>query len=166
MSETPTDSGTPTDHAASPVFRLIYRSHNLIPGTERKTALGILFSEARSNNKKKNITGALLIHDDWFVQTLEGDEQAVQALYDHIAKDPRHSNVTLMETGNVPGRVFSRWSMAEVAESPAKPDVFLIAHTDGISPAAGHPTTPEQESVLNIMRAAARGESEVSGSTH
>ena len=54
------------------VFRLIYRSRDLIPPDTRKTELGALFSEARSNNKKQDITGALLVHGDWFAQVLEG----------------------------------------------------------------------------------------------
>jgi len=44
---------------ADGVFRLIYRSRDLIPADDRKTELGSLFSAARSNNKKQDITGAL-----------------------------------------------------------------------------------------------------------
>ncbi len=48
--------------------------------------------------------------------------------------------------------------MAKVANDGER-DIPLIAHTDGISPAAGRGTTPEQEDVLDMMRAAARGAS-------
>ena len=137
-------------------FRLIYRSRNLIPEPARKAELGELFTVARSNNKKQHITGALLLSGDWFVQTLEGDETAVRTLFDHIQHDPRHESVAVIDTRTVPGPLFSRWAMARVAEE-GESDIPLIAHTDGISPAAGHPTTAEQEQVLDIMRAAARG---------
>lgn len=148
-----------SDQVSADSFRLMYRSRDLIPPEDRKVALGALFSEARSQNKKQNISGALLISDQWFVQTLEGDEDAVRALYARIKSDPRHDSVSLLSAETVPDRVFSRWSMARVADEPDEPDTFLLAHRDGISPAASLQPTPEQDHVLDIMRAAARGES-------
>jgi hypothetical protein len=142
--------------AESRTFRLIYRSHNRIPAEQRKVELGTLFTEARSNNKRQHITGALLLAGDWFVQTLEGDETAVRALYSRIATDPRHDAVSLLDARLVDEPAFPRWSMASVSTDGAEPDTYLIAHQDGISPAAGRGSTPEQESVLGTMREAAR----------
>lgn len=56
--------------------------------------------------------------------------------------------------------MFARWSMARVA-ADGESDIPLIAHTDGISPAAGRGTTPEQDRLLATMRAAARAEAPV-----
>lgn len=150
------------DEAASdgPTFRLIYRSHNRIPEGQRKIALGALFTKARSNNKKRNITGALLLHGDYFVQALEGDEDAVRTLYARIEKDVRHDHVSVIETGVVDARLFSKWAMAKVA-ADGEPDIALIAHVDGIHRAARRTTTEDQESVLAVMREAARGDSHV-----
>ena len=47
--------------------------------------------------------------------------------------------------------------MARVS-ADGEPDIPLIAHVDGISPAASRGTTPEQEAVLDVMRAATRNE--------
>jgi Sensors of blue-light using FAD len=141
--------------AATETFRLIYRSRNLIPEDQRKTELGSLFGQARSNNKRQGITGALLLSDDWFVQTLEGDEEAVRALFDQIEKDSRHGSVAVIETGRAV-RVFSKWAMARVAADGER-DIALIAHVDGIHRAAPQRTTGDQESVLDVMRSAARG---------
>jgi FAD-dependent sensor of blue light len=135
-------------------FRLMYRSRNRIPEPDRKIELGTLFSTARRNNKKAGLTGALLLTGDWFVQVLEGDEPTVRALFDTISKDPRHDSVTLLDSGDVGDRVFARWSMAKVAED-GEPDIPLIAHEDGIAPAAGRGTTPAQHKLLGAMRAAA-----------
>ena len=54
----------------------------------------------------------------------------------------------------VSGRVFGHWSMARVSED-GEPDIPLIAHTDGISPAAGRRISPEAAQVLDVMREAA-----------
>jgi hypothetical protein len=136
------------------VFRLIYRSRNLVPPDDRKAELGTLFSTARSNNKKQDITGALLVHGDWFAQVLEGDEAPVRALFARIEQDGRHDNVSVLKSGSA-DRVFGRWAMARVS-AEGEPDIPLIAHRDGISPAAGRGTSPEQEAVLAIMRQATK----------
>lgn len=138
------------------VFRLIYRSRNLIAPGDRKSELGTLFSGARSNNKKQDITGALLVHGDWFAQVLEGSEEPVRALFAHIEQDDRHDQVAVLEAGQAQ-RVFGRWAMARVA-AEGETDIPLIAHRDGISPAAARGTTPDQETVLAVMRQAVRND--------
>ncbi len=147
-----------TQTADAPVLRLVYRSRSRIPEESRRAALGELFSAARSHNKKLGITGALLVRDDVFVQTLEGEEQAVQALLGRIREDDRHDRLEVLETELVDERVFARWAMARVGEKGDAPDVNLIAHADGIAGAASRgDSTPAQETVLEVMRAAARG---------
>jgi FAD-dependent sensor of blue light len=139
------------------VFRLIYRSRSRIGTAERKQQLGEIFSVARSSNKKLGVTGALLITDDQFVQTLEGPEPAVRDLYVKISKDRRHEHIELLESGDSPGRVFGRWAMAKVA-ADGEPDIPLLANVDkgGISPAQPRPATEAQESVLGLMRQSLR----------
>jgi hypothetical protein len=137
---------------------LIYRSRNVIPEPERRAELGRLFSAARYHNKEQGITGALLLLGDRFVQTLEGDEEQVQALLARIRADARHEALEVLETGLVDGRVFGRWSMAKVADEQDQPDLPLIARVKGITPAAPRgDSTPDQEAVLQVMREAARG---------
>ena len=144
------------DAVSAGVFRLMYRSRNLIPDETRRAELGTLFSQARSNNKRRSISGALLVHGDWFVQVLEGEEAAVRDLYARIERDVRHERVALLDTGTVAHRVFGRWAMARVSDEADQPDIPLIAHTDGIARAAGRPTTPEQDELLDVMRDAVR----------
>lgn len=139
-----------------PTFRLTYRSRSNLPPEGRKVELGLLFSQARSHNKSQGITGALLVADDWFVQTLEGEQDAVRALYARISRDPRHHRVALLTAGPAQERVFSRWSMARVADE-GETDIPLIAHGNGISPAASRgDASAGQAQVLAAMRTAAR----------
>lgn len=138
-------------------FRLMYRSRDLIPPERRKAALGELFSYARSNNKKQHISGALLLSDDRFVQTLEGEEEAVRELFARIERDPRHDSVVVLDAQLVDERVFVRWAMAKVSEQ-GESDIPLIAHTDGIARAAARGDAPPgQDRILDVMREAARG---------
>jgi Sensors of blue-light using FAD len=138
---------------SGPVFRLIYRSRSRVGAAERKHQLGEIFSVARSSNKKLGVTGALLITDDEFVQTLEGAEPVVRELYAKISKDKRHEHLELLDSGDVSERVFGRWAMAKVA-AEGEPDIPLLTNVDkgGISPAQPRPTTEAQEIVLDVMR--------------
>ena len=149
---------------SGPVFRLIYRSRSRIGAAERKHQLGEIFSAARSANKKLGVTGALLITDDQFVQTLEGPEPAVRDLYAKIGKDRRHEHIELLESGDAAGRVFGRWAMAKMA-ADGEPDIPLLANVDkgGISPAQSRPATQAQESVLGLMRQSLRRAGAASG---
>lgn len=137
--------------STSPVFRLVYRSRSAIPAEERRAGLADVFDVARSNNRRSGVTGALLVTDHYFVQTLEGDEERVRALYDRIAADPRHTDVTVVSE-SVPGvRVFSKWAMARVS-ADGSGDIPLHTSEGRISPAAPSPVTPEQAALLRTMR--------------
>lgn len=144
-----------TTGSSDPTFRLIYRSHMRIPQEQRKAVLGEIFSAARSNNKRQEVTGALLVSDNWFVQALEGEEQAVRSLYEHIARDTRHERVAVVDEQTVDGRAFGRWSMAQVSDD-GEPDIPLLMNRNkgGITRAAPRPTTSDQDAVLDYMRGA------------
>ena len=132
-------------------FRLIYRSRSRIPDEQRSSALADIFGVARSKNKQTGITGALLVTDHWFVQALEGDESAVQRLYEHIRDDARHDEVTVIESTAVDERVLSRWAMAEVSKL-GHADIPLHVTEGQIHSAARQPLTREQSAVLKAMR--------------
>ncbi len=146
--------GEQMDSGAAETFRLIYRSRSRIPAEERAPELASLFTGARSNNKKTDITGALLVSDERFVQVLEGDPGRVQTLYRVIQEDPRHEEVELVESGTVDGRVFEHWSMARVGPE-GDADIPLIAKVGEVAPVTAWTTTTEQERLLARMRQAA-----------
>lgn len=90
-----------TEHPTDVVYRLIYRSHSCIPSPRHRAERGELFTAARAHNKACGITGALLVREDVFVQTLEGNEQAVEALLARIRADVRHDALEVLDTGLV-----------------------------------------------------------------
>ncbi len=150
--------GTAGDSADAhrPVFRLVYRSHSLIPEEERKHVLGEIFTTARRNNRRLGVTGALVISGDSFVQALEGDAAVVRELYATIEQDPRHDDVTVLEEQQVEERTFGRWAMARVG-TDGRADMRLMSNaTRGVivtAPGIDGAITPQQETVLASMRA-------------
>lgn len=138
------------------VFRLIYRSRCLVAAPEVEVELGKILRIARADNMARHITGALLMYQNWFAQTLEGEEAEVRALYAKIERDRRHDTIEVLEQGAQPSRLFAKWSMALVSEH-GESDIPLAATPHGVTPAASRATTSDQERVLEIMRSATRG---------
>lgn len=67
---------------------------------------------SRRNNYRDNVTGLLLYVEGNFFQVLEGKQDNVEALYERILRDPRHSRVVQLVSGYHPTRQFPNWTMA------------------------------------------------------
>jgi Sensors of blue-light using FAD len=133
-------------------FRLMYRSRDQVPPEDRADELADLFARARSNNQRRDITGALLVTGHWFVQVLEGEEAEVRSLFARIRSDARHDGVELLSAGRADERIFVHWSMARVAVDDSY--IPLIAQISEVSPAESGGSTPEKSRLLDVMRAA------------
>ena len=143
--------------ATDPCYRLIYRSHSLLPDSGKdQAALAAILKQSRSGNADKGITGALMLYDDWFAQVLEEPQAAVEALYARIKADARHDGVRLNEAGPTPKRLFGKWAMAVVAEHH-EPDQPMVATTGGLAQGAPWKVTLEQEAILTRLRDLTRG---------
>ncbi len=70
-----------------------------------------LLAHSRKNNQKLSVTGLLLYKDRQFFQLLEGDKQAVFAIMEKVARDPRHEGVTYLYRATASARLFPEWSM-------------------------------------------------------
>jgi len=93
------------------LYTLVYVSLATHPMTDDE--LRDLLEISRDNNARLDITGMLLYRDGFFIQALEGQEQAVEDLFTKISKDPRHTNVLVVHRGNISreGRTFAEWAM-------------------------------------------------------
>ncbi len=88
-------------------------------------------SASNRNNKPKNITGALVFDDLWFLQVLEGDRQDVWHTFERIKDDERHSRVTLAEMCDVKERIFGNWWMGLATRTKATDVAFTPFLIDG-----------------------------------
>lgn len=91
------------------VFQLLYISAATHDFSEEE--LSELLAKARENNESMGVSGMLLYHEGSFIQALEGEKQAVVALYNKIAEDQRHTETYVMFEGVVTERDFEGWSM-------------------------------------------------------
>ncbi len=93
-----------------PMKQIIYRSQPF--GFDQSMLAGILM-QARRNNPREDITGALICRHDIYLQLLEGPAGAIDALYAKIEADDRHANVRLLHSGEAEDRMFPDWSMLD-----------------------------------------------------
>ncbi|WP_373518183.1 BLUF domain-containing protein [Pricia sp.] len=92
------------------MFCLVYRSiQNPVLG---QNEIRSLLEQVKDFNRANDITGCLLFYNDEFVQYLEGDKQCVEALFEKIKQDWRHSEVNVLISGHINVREFENWSMA------------------------------------------------------
>ncbi|WP_233872007.1 BLUF domain-containing protein [Dyadobacter sp. CY323] len=70
-----------------------------------------LSTKSQEKNRLLGITGALLYCNGSIIQVLEGEEEKVNILYNVIAKDRRHNQVTKLYGGQIKERSFSDWLM-------------------------------------------------------
>lgn len=90
------------------VTQLIYTSKPF--GYDSAILMGIL-ATARRNNVRTGITGALICRHDIYLQLIEGDAAAIDALFARLSKDDRHLEVTLLNRAEVADRMFPDWAM-------------------------------------------------------
>lgn len=97
-----------------PLMQLVYASRPF--GFDDLALRGIL-NTAQRNNARDGITGSLICREDLFLQLLEGQGDVVQAAYDRICRDDRHTDVRLIVMREAEGRLFPEWAMRH---DPAK----------------------------------------------
>ncbi|UOQ68573.1 BLUF domain-containing protein [Hymenobacter volaticus] len=98
------------------MHHIIYMSRGVRPMSE--TDLRTLLQQARSENERQGITGALVYGDGQFMQIIEGEESVLATLYAKLLQDSRHVNVVKLADKQVLRRSFEDWSMGFQVVSP------------------------------------------------
>jgi hypothetical protein len=91
------------------LYRIAYQSQPTVPVT-LQLVNGIV-TVARKRNAAAGITGFLTFRPEWFLQVLEGEQEAVCRLFADIGKDRRHCGLTLLEHRVIARREFPAWSL-------------------------------------------------------
>jgi blue light- and temperature-responsive anti-repressor len=101
------------------LYRLVYTSRNLLTGAEevRAAAVAEILATSQKNNARVGVSGALLFNGGSFAQVLEGPRPVVERTFERIQRDPRHSDVNVLQCEPVAKRGFANWSMAFVGHS-------------------------------------------------
>jgi hypothetical protein len=100
-------------------YRLVYYSRNMTTGDADAVAAEVddILATSRANNERDEITGALLFNAGCFAQVLEGPLDVVEAAFERIQQDDRHSEVSLLAMEPIIERSFPNWAMGFVGLS-------------------------------------------------
>jgi blue light- and temperature-responsive anti-repressor len=145
---------------AEPLYQLVYCSLNTISGASVNVTDEIrnILPVSRRNNVKVGVTGALLFTTSGFAQVLEGQMDAVEATFERIQSDMRHSDVTVLSFLPVERRSFPDWSMA-FAGQPATGVAYALK--DMFPPSSDvEALTLAGGKVLRLLESAVRDEDE------
>ncbi len=93
------------------LVRLLYASRAV---DVSPAALDSILSTGRAHNTSSGITGILCYGGGMFLQALEGGRMAVNTLYGHILRDPRHKDVVLLHYEEILERRFGGWTKGQV----------------------------------------------------
>ena len=103
---------------SQPLVQLTYASQATFSSHQQggvETEVARILLQSRRNNPKQKLGGVLHFGNGYFFQCLEGEQAAVNAAYDRIAKDPRHTGVQMLGLNIMQRRRFEDWSMKYVA---------------------------------------------------
>jgi CheY-like chemotaxis protein len=115
-----------SDDQPEQVYRLTYCSRPCPEVlADPAKALSDILMAAYDFNGTHNITGALLFCDAWFVQTLEGPQEALDQLYVRIKADGRHEQLKRMDAAPAGVRMFSDWNMLGMIRTELEISKFL-----------------------------------------
>ena len=79
--------------------------------------LAVLLEHSRDRNSTDEVTGLLVyrFNADFnrgnFLQVLEGEGEALDAVWSRISNDPRHHTIIVLDEGESETRMFGDWSM-------------------------------------------------------
>jgi hypothetical protein len=94
------------------MFQLIYASKPAVKFSFDK--LKELAESASESNKTELITGLLVYGNGYFMQVIEGPQDALNKLYLKIAQDDRHTDLRILSYKTILFKKFSQWGMGSI----------------------------------------------------
>ena len=128
------------------VLAILYVSTASILEDRREAALERIVEQATSANTRAGLTGALMFSGNRFAQMLEGPSNALDALMERIAADPRHCEVTILFHGAVAKCQFKSFSLVYSGSS-----VFVSRSISLPLARAKRGAPPELENLIRLM---------------
>jgi hypothetical protein len=91
------------------VHKIIYASRATHPISDGE--LEEILAASRRNNTKAGLSGLLVYCAESFLQILEGDLDALNATYERIGADNRHTDLRRLAFAPIESRKFGEWTM-------------------------------------------------------
>lgn len=120
-------------HGENIIIRLTYISCYNTSNANIEVAR--ILEQARRNNERNGITGALVINESYFLQVIEGSRPIINALLQKLVNDDRHFSLSVVECHEIEQRRWSKWSMQYLKPSDGnKEDVLKFSSSATFNP--------------------------------
>jgi hypothetical protein len=108
------------------LIRLAYFSRNHLDrfNGPMEDRVAEILAASLANNRRDDITGALIYDSKWFAQILEGCEGVVSRTFERILRDQRHADISLVTMQPITQRRFPACPMAAVVQDEDNTDLF------------------------------------------
>lgn len=103
-----------TNPVTPDLCQLVYLSHITSTGLSNASTLNDIAEVAITRNKADNITGILCYGNGYFLQCVEGTEQALTNLKNRLLVDDRHKNLKILDFSALAERRFAAWSLRSI----------------------------------------------------
>lgn len=114
------------------LHRILYCS-DALPASATTPALSLpeILRISQPRNEAAGVTGALLSCDGRFLQVLEGPMTKVLETYGRIFRDPRHTELKVIEAARVGSRLFPNWGMCGAQLAPVDTEIVRVMASRG-----------------------------------
>ncbi len=96
---------------------LMYISSSQLSESIAEREVQSIVAASLANNSTAGLTGALVFSGRYFVQILEGSNEAINALMGALRGDARHKELVVISDHPIEVRKFAKWRMAYVGPS-------------------------------------------------
>ncbi|MCG3841740.1 BLUF domain-containing protein [Psychrobacter sp. Ps1] len=103
-----------TNPVTPDLCQLVYISRITSTGLSSPSTLNDISETAVERNQIDNITGILCYGNGYFLQCVEGSEQALTNLKNRLLVDDRHKELKILDFSEITKRRFAGWSLRSI----------------------------------------------------
>ncbi|MGO2226074.1 MAG: BLUF domain-containing protein [Psychrobacter celer] len=103
-----------TNPVTTDLCQLVYISRITSTGLSSPSTLNDISEIAIERNQTDEITGILCYGNGYFLQCVEGSEQALTNLKNRLLTDERHKDMEILDFSAIDERRFSSWSLRSI----------------------------------------------------
>ncbi|MBF2720411.1 MULTISPECIES: BLUF domain-containing protein [unclassified Psychrobacter] len=96
------------------MYQLVYISRITSTGLSSPSTLNDISEGALERNRADDITGILCYGNGYFLQCVEGSEQALTNLKNRLLVDERHKELKILDFSEITERRFASWSLRSI----------------------------------------------------
>jgi len=103
-----------TNPVTTDLCQLVYISRITSTGLSSPSTLNDISETAVERNQIDNVTGILCYGNGYFLQCVEGSEQALTNLKNRLLVDDRHKELKILDFSEITERRFASWSLRSI----------------------------------------------------